>query len=99
MTALILEDGNKIGRDPRGMSPDELQAAGHTPKPVLRAIRANCLDCCCGAESEVRKCVMVDCPLWPFRMGTNPWREKREMSDEQRAAAAERLAKAREAKS
>ena len=89
------ERGEQIGIDPRTLSQDELQAIGHTPLPVLRAIRMKCLDCCVGMESEVRKCVSTDCPLWPFRMGKNPWREKREMTDEQRAAVAERMAKAR----
>ncbi len=40
----------------------------------LRAIRANCLDCCAGQRREVRECHLTDCPLWPFRMGRNPKR-------------------------
>ena len=34
-----------------------------------QAIRAKCLDCCCGHSAEVRKCPAEDCPLWPYRMG------------------------------
>lgn len=34
-----------------------------------KAIRAKCLDCCCGSAPEVRKCPVKDCPLWTFRMG------------------------------
>lgn len=34
-----------------------------------QAIRAKCLDCCCGHSAEVRKCTATDCPLWPYRMG------------------------------
>lgn len=34
-----------------------------------RAIRAKCLDCCCGQSAEVRKCPATDCPLWAYRMG------------------------------
>lgn len=41
----------------------------------LKAIRAKCLDCCCGIMSEVRQCVMKDCPLFPFRDGHNPNRK------------------------
>ena len=37
-------------------------------------IRAHCLDCCGGSSDEVRKCTALDCPSWPFRIGTNPWR-------------------------
>ena len=33
------------------------------------AIRQYCLDCSAGSAPEVRKCVIVLCPLWPFRMG------------------------------
>lgn len=42
-----------IGRDPREMTRAELQALGHGKKPLLRVIRARCLDCCCYQESEV----------------------------------------------
>ena len=34
-----------------------------------RAIRYNCLDCVGGSQADVRKCGLVKCPLWPFRMG------------------------------
>ena len=34
-----------------------------------KAIRAKCLDCCCGNSAEVRKCTITTCPLWIYRMG------------------------------
>lgn len=34
-----------------------------------KAIRAKCIDCCCEQQSEVRKCQIVDCPLWRYRLG------------------------------
>ncbi len=64
-------------------------------KSPIKAIRAKCLDCCCGQKEEVKLCPATACPLYPFRLGKNPFR-KREMSEEQRQAAAARLAKARE---
>lgn len=64
----------------------------------VKAIREKCLDCCAGQVAEVKACPSEHCALWPFRMGKNPYRSKREMSEEQRAAAAERLRLAREAK-
>lgn len=67
----------------------------HREKNPLKALRARCLDYCCGQPSEVRKCTAVTCPSWPFRMGANPFREKRVLSEEQKRALAERLAKAR----
>jgi hypothetical protein len=72
-----------IGRDPRRMAQHELRAMGHEPMSATAAIRARCLDCC-GSPDEVRKCVATACPSWPWRMGTNPWRQP--MSEEQREA-------------
>lgn len=64
----------------------------------VKAIRAKCLDCVCFQPSEVKLCPSTDCPLYPFRMGKNPYRAKRELTEEQRATMAERLAKARQSK-
>lgn len=49
--------------------------------PPLKTIRAKCLDCCAGSAHEVRECASTNCPLWPFRMGRNPYLE---LSDEER---------------
>lgn len=43
-------------------------------KTPLRAIRAKCLECSSGKPSEVRNCLVEDCPLYPFRFGKNPSR-------------------------
>lgn len=67
----------------------------HIEKP-LKAIRAKCIECCCKRLSEVRECKSEECPLHPFRMGKNPFRAKRVMSDEEKAAIAERFRKAKE---
>lgn len=64
----------------------------------VKAIREKCLDCCCGQANEVKLCTIERCALWSFRFGKNPYRQKREMSDEQRQAAVERLRRAREAR-
>jgi len=40
----------------------------------LKAIRAKCLDCSGGQPSEVRRCDIEDCPLFPYRFGKNPSR-------------------------
>ena len=61
----------------------------------VKVIRAKCLDCTCGSSKEVEACPVEKCPLWPWRSGKNPYRERRTMSDEQRAAAKKRLATAR----
>ena len=67
-------DGNAVGRDPRTLSVDELQQLGHARMSPLKALRLRCVDCCAGSAREVRLCVSVTCPSWPFRMGSNPWR-------------------------
>ena len=46
--------------------------------------------------SEVEKCVIPDCPLFPFRMGRNPFRTARTLSEDQREAARERFRLVRE---
>ena len=40
--------------------------------PPVKAIRAFCLECSGDQPSEVRKCPIIKCPLFPFRFGTNP---------------------------
>lgn len=57
----------------------------------LRAIRLKCLDCCCGSSNEVKLCTALNCPLYPFRDGHNPFTAKRVWTDEQRDAARVRL--------
>lgn len=83
-----------IGRDPRKMTEAELVALGHHKRPLLRVIRANCIECAAGSEAEVRRCRMVACAMWPYRMGTNP-HQRRELTDEQRAELGERMRVAR----
>ena len=61
----------------------------------VKAIRMKCLDCSGGSRTEVERCQVKDCALYPFRMGKNPFRAVREMTEEQKQAAVERLAKAR----
>jgi len=61
----------------------------------VKAIRAFCLDCCGGSASDVKDCTSKMCPLKPFRFGKNPYRTKREMTEEQRERAIKRLEIAR----
>jgi hypothetical protein len=84
------DEGALVGKLPAKVA-SEILSLYHGEKNPLKAIRARCLDCCCQQPSEVRKCVAVNCPSWPFRMGTNPFRAKRVMSPERRREMAERL--------
>ena len=87
------DEGELVGKHPGDVSPQILSQKFRAQNP-LKAIREKCLDCCCGNAAEVRKCIAVDCPLWPFRMRTNPFRKKRKLTAEQKQAMAERLARA-----
>jgi hypothetical protein len=70
--------------------------------PPLRAIRIKC-GACMGSDGErmprgevaraIDECGSVDCPLWPFRFGTDPWRPG--PSAAQRATGREAIAGAR----
>jgi hypothetical protein len=74
ISPLPVDGGARIGRNPRSVKPAEWVTAGISRSPLLKVIRAKCLDCCCYVESEVRKCTATGCPLWPYRMSKNPFR-------------------------
>ena len=61
----------------------------------VKAIRAKCIDCC-GAEdytNRIRDCEITKCAIHPFRMGKNPYREKKQLTEEQQAMYKERARK------
>jgi len=49
-------------------------------RPAIRAIRRQCLNCCCGDRARVRACAASPksrppfdpCPLWRYRLGSRP---------------------------
>ena len=60
-----------------------------------KAIRAFCVGCSGGSTAEVKNCPVGMCPLHPFRFGKNPYRQRREMTEEQKQVLADRLREAR----
>ena len=70
---IIRHDGITEGADPRSIATATLRAAGHEPGSLLGVICEKCLDCCVGQAAEVRKCTAFGCPLWPYRLGQNPF--------------------------
>ena len=86
-----------VGKHPKDV-PSNILSDYYTTKNPLKAIRERCLDCCCSQPSEVRKCVAVDCPSWPFRIGVNPFRKKQQLSEEQKQRRAAQLRAGAEAK-
>lgn len=83
---------------PDTIGADSLSLGLDTSTP-MKAIRAKCIDCCAGQRGEVERCGAVNCPLYAYRLGKSPNRKPRQLTEEQRKAAAERLAKARTSKS
>jgi hypothetical protein len=88
------DENQSIGKHPADVPPEILSQKFRAQNP-LKAIREKCLDCSCGNAAEVRKCVAVDCALWPYRMGMNPFRKKYRLSAAQKRERAERLNKPR----
>lgn len=39
---------------------------------ATKAIRAKCIQCCCGSLKEVKLCASEGCALWHFRLGHAP---------------------------
>lgn len=57
----------------------------------VKAIREKCLECSCGSYEEVKNCPVASCALHPFRFGKNPYRTKKELTEEQKEAIVTRL--------
>jgi hypothetical protein len=70
-------DGSTEGADPRKLGRAALEAAGYAKLPLLKVIRLKCLDCCCGQVTEVARCTAIGCALWPYRMATDPFTNRR----------------------
>lgn len=64
----------------------------HRKNPV-RAIREHCRECMGGTSAT--SCTSPRCELFPFRVGENPFRVARVMSETERQVAIARLQKAR----
>ena len=61
----------------------------------LKAIKQFCYECCGENRSEVRGCTSTTCALKPFRLGKNPYINRKSLSEEQKELARQRLADAR----
>ncbi len=56
-------------------------------------IKAICLNCCCGGYIEVIECTTNDCPIFYLRNDRNPYKQPRELSEEQKQAMDEYILK------
>lgn len=66
----------------------------------LEAIKHFCYECQ-GGESYaiVKDCTGWNCDLYPYRFGKNPYRKKKEYTEEELEVMRERMSKARASKS
>jgi len=69
-------DGSTSGADPRELDRAYLEQV-HPPAPLLDVIREKCLECSGYQPAEIARCTAVACSLWPYRMGTNPFSNRR----------------------
>lgn len=67
------QETRKAGAEAR----QKMRDSGVDLKTPIKAIRAKCLDCCGYQYSEVVKCTVTKCPLFPYRFGKRP----RDLSD------------------
>ena len=56
----------------------------HYRRPLLKVIRAKCIECCCGNRVEVKLCAITDCDLHPYRLGKNPFSNRTPYTQEQK---------------
>jgi hypothetical protein len=67
------QSGRQHRKHPRDTDVDVMRGI-YEPAPLLRAIRAKCLDCSGGMESEIRQVHGDRVCLWPYRMAkSNQW--------------------------
>lgn len=72
-----------------------------TKASLLKTIRQKCMDCTYDQLKEVQMCPAEDCPLWKYRLGKDPDKKTRTMSEAQRAvleAARQKAAESRQTK-
>lgn len=54
-----------------------LETLGHRRENPIQVMRRFCRDCTGQQLAEVRRCTSVGCALWPFRMGKNPFTNRK----------------------
>jgi len=62
---------------PTELPASSLETLGHGPRNPVKVMRAFCLDCMADNRAEVRRCTSVGCALWPYRLGRNPFSNRR----------------------
>ena len=58
-------------------TPELFETLGHRKRNPIQVMRLFCLDCMGDQPSMVRKCTSVGCALWPYKLGTNPFSNRK----------------------
>ena len=45
----------------------------------IKSIREKCKQCCICNYKEIKECNIIDCPIWPYRMGKRPTPEEKKL--------------------
>jgi hypothetical protein len=84
------------GEDPKSVPTEDLLEMARTPDNAgdqierayrqricspLTGVRAFCVRCMGNSPRAVKECGATNCPLWPFRMGNNPFFGKLQNAD------------------
>jgi len=77
---------------------EDVRIGFDSPRNPTKVIRLKCRDCTNNQVAEIDNCAVDTCPLHAWRFGKNPYRSKREMSEEQKRQSVERLERARNSK-
>lgn len=72
----------------------EFENASEKQVPVLTAIKNKCrFDCCAGEIESWKNCTNTKCWLYPYRLGKNPYRKKKEYTDEELEVMRDRISR------
>ena len=64
------------GTNPRKYSTKLFKKARYQKTSPPKALKAHCRECCGENNVEALTCVAIQCPLYLYRTGTNPWDER-----------------------
>ena len=64
-----VDGGELIGRDPRKIPAEDVRPGRTGGEPSPAGDQGQMLGLLCPQEAEVRKCVLIPCPNWPYRLG------------------------------
>jgi hypothetical protein len=59
------------------LSDEQLAQLGHRKRNPIEVMRSFCVQCMGGNRAEVRRCTAPACALFPYRLGKNPFTDRK----------------------